>query len=306
MPAALLLLLFFSCNQDHSDYKEAAAPVAVREPARSSGAAEADSTAMTATYESDQFKAAAPPGNSNNKQPRIPVPPQPAANPDWDRKIIKTADLSIQTKSFPTFTARLHRLVHDNGGYISQEEQSQSNAEITNTVTIKVPVDRFDDLLQQLPADSDRLTDKKVSSQDVGMELVDTRSRLETKRQVRERYRDLLQHAQKMEDILPIQQNIDGIQEEMDVAAGRINYLGHSAALSTVNLKFFQVFDAGAVENPVPPTFLHRIKLSFLQGWDFLSGLLLGLLSIWPFWLAAGLGLAAWRSHRNHIGKKPV
>jgi hypothetical protein len=219
---------------------------------------------------------------------------------------IKTADLSIETKSFPSFTARLHRLVHDNGGYISQEEQTQSKAEITNAVSIKVPVDRFDDLLQQLPADSDRLADKKVSSQDISMELVDTRSRLETKRQVRERYRDLFQQAHKMEDVLSVQQNIDGIQEEMDVAAGRINYLGHAAAFSTVNLKFFQVLDAVAVENPAQPTLLHRIKLSFLQGWDFLSSLLLGLLSVWPLWLAVGLGLAAWRRHQVRITKKPA
>ena len=80
----------------------------------------------------------------------------------------------------------------------------------------------------------------------------------------------------------------------------------YSAAFSTVNLKFFQVLDAGAVENPATPTLLHQIKLSFLQGWDFLSSLLLGLLSIWPFWLAAGLGLAAWRQHRNHMSKKPA
>jgi hypothetical protein len=305
MLAALLLLLFFSCNnRAPRSNKDIAAPVAASAPARAS-AATADTTASLLTDEVAQYKADGPPGESR-KQPHIATPPQPAANPDWDRKIIKTADLSIETKSFPAFTSRLHRLVHDNGGYITQEEQTQSNAEIANTVSIKVPVDRFEDLLQRLPADSDRLIEKKISSQDVGMELVDTKSRLETKRQVRERYRDLLLQAHKMEDILSIQQQIDGIQEEMEGAAGRINYLGHAAALSTVNLKFFQVLDAGAVESPATPTLLHRISLSFLQGWDFLSSLLLGLLSVWPLWLAAGFGLAAWRRHQARTVKKPA
>jgi len=96
-------------------------------------------------------------------------------------------------------------------------------------MTIKVPVANFDDLLLQLPADSDKLVDKKISSQDVTMEVVDTKSRLETKREVRERYLELLRQAHKMEDILAVQSEINNIQQDMDQASGRIAWLGHSA-----------------------------------------------------------------------------
>jgi hypothetical protein len=139
------------------------------------------------------------------------------------------------------------------------------------------------------------------------MEVVDTKSRLETKKEVRERYLDLLKQAHKMEDILSIQQEIDGIQEQMDAAASRITYLSHSAAFSTINLKFYQIVDPGAIERPAPgPTFLHKIKLSLLVGWESLSTLCLGLLTVWPLWLAAGLGLMAWRRHRTRFYKKPA
>jgi hypothetical protein len=250
--------------------------------------------------QADQFKS--PAGAPHQPRPRQTAPP---ANPDWDRKIVKSADLSLETKSFPRFTDRLHKLVRDNGGYIAREEQTQTTAQVANTVSIKVPVDRFEDLVSQLPADSDRLTDKKVSSEDVSMEYVDTRSRLETKKEVRERYLDLLKQAHNMKDILAIQEEINGIQEEIDAASGRINYLGHAAAFSTVNLRFYQILDATVVDNP-QPTFLHRIKLSFLEGWEFLSTLGLGLLSIWPLWLAGILGYATWRRHRTRLSRKPA
>ncbi len=300
MPQALLLLLFFSCNQTHSG--EAKSSLAVPELER---AVAANSSVASLTDGNDLYKSPSP--DAPDKQPHIPTPStsQPTANPDWDRKIVKTATLSIETKSFPAFAERLHHLVRESGGYIAQEEQTQTSAQIANTVSIKVPVDRFDDLVHQLPADSDRLTDKKVSSQDVSIEYVDTRSRLETKKEVRERYLDLLKQAHNMKDILAIQQEIDGIQEEMDAASGRINYLGHAAAFSTVNLKFYQVLDATVVENP-QPSFPHKIKLSFLEGWEYLSTLALGLLSVWPLWLAAALGIAAWRRHQNRIDKKPA
>ena len=139
------------------------------------------------------------------------------------------------------------------------------------------------------------------------MEVVDTKSRLETKKEVRERYLDLLRQAHSMKDILSIQQEIDGIQEEMDAASGRITYLSHSAAFSTINLKFFQVLNPGADETPTSqPTFLHRIKLSFLEGWEYLSTVGLGLLSIWPLWLTAILGYATWRRHRARLSRKPA
>jgi hypothetical protein len=297
MPAALLLLLFVSCNQGGYK-KDAKAPIDV-----AASPAAADSTTVSPTDGEALYQSPSP-GNAR-QQTHIPTPSQPAANPDWDRKIIKTADLSIETKSFPRFTSRLRQLVRDNGAYIAQEAQTQNDYEIDNTISVKVPVDRFDDLLQQLPADSDRLTDKKVSSQDVSMEVVDTKSRLETKKEVRERYLDLLKQAHKMADILAIQQEIDGIQEEMDAAAGRVTYLSHAAAFSTINLKFFQVLNPPPPEPPTP-TFLHKIKLSLLEGWYYLSTLGLGLLSVWPLWLTLGLGLAVWRRHQNRINKKPA
>lgn len=313
IPAALLLLLFFSC-QNRSNYRakiEVPAISTNATPAANdfANASSADSTAVSSSYlrtpDEDQYKS--PSGTPQPSAPTKQTPiPTAVSNPDWDKKIIKTAELSIETKSFTRFTDRIHRLVRDNGGYIAQEEQTQSAGQIDNIISIKIPVDRFDDLLQQLPADSDRLTEKKVTSQDVSMEVVDTRSRLETKKEVRERYLDLLKQAHKMGDILSLQQEIDGIQEQMDAAAGRIAYLSHSAAFSTINLKFYQILDPAA-EIPTPePGFLDKIKRSFLAGWETLSSVCLGLLSVWPVWLAAGLGYMAWRRNRTRFIKKPA
>ncbi len=316
MLAALLLLLFFSCNQkgaDNSRSKVETSAVALSASPQTgananvlSGTVSVADTASGSSYFKEENQLQTPPSGAPGKQPRIQTPSPSAAKPDWDRKIVRTADLSIETKSFSRFTERLHRIVRESGGYIGQEEQSQTLAEIQNAVSIKVPVDRFEDLLQQLPADSDRVTERKVASQDVSLEVVDTRSRLGTKREVRERYLGLLKQANKMTDIFSIQQEIDGIQEQMEAAAGRINYLSHAAAFSTVNLKFFQVLDSGAGETPQTPTLLHRIKVSFLAGWDFLSELALNLLTVWPLWLALGLGLAAWRRHQSRAVKKPA
>ena len=74
-----------------------------------------------------------------------------------------------------------------------------------------------------------------------------------------------------------------------------------------MNLKFYQILDPAAHENPTPePTFLHKIKLSFLAGWEYFSAFCLGLLAIWPLWLTGGLCYLTWRRHRRRFDKKPA
>lgn len=307
MPAALLLLLCLSCHslnrKDPSLAKDGEVEKADIQQSVSGGAAAADSTAVVADNE-DQFRQS-PAGKGTPKRNVPTSAVAPAANPDWDKKIVKTADLSMEVKSFPAFTNRLHRAVQQSGGYIAQEQQIQSSYSIENTVTIKVPVDRFDDLLLQLPSDSDKLTEKKMNSEDVTMEVIDTKSRLETKKEVRERYLDLLKQARNMKDILAIQGEINEIQEEMDAASGRIAYLGHSAAFSTINLKFYQVLNPG-VEEDAPPSFLHKIKQSLQEGWNWGSSVLLGVCTLWPIWVMCLLGWMLWRRMIFRLPKRPA
>ncbi|HET9826268.1 MAG TPA: DUF4349 domain-containing protein [Chitinophagaceae bacterium] len=52
-----------------------------------------------------------------------------------------------------------------------------------------------------------------------------------------------------MQDILNVQNEINGIQEDIEAAAGRIEYLSHSSSYSTINLTYFQILDASAKNN---------------------------------------------------------
>jgi hypothetical protein len=298
MPAALLLFLCLACNNVNHKMP-AVTEEAAKEAAPVSSGAMADSSAVATD---NKFEEPSPRDQSpgqNKKQPS----PSPVANPDWDKKIIKTADLNVEVKSFPTFADRLRQNVKRSGGYIAQEQQTLSLSTIENTVTIKVPVDRFEDLLGDMTSDSDRLVEKKISSEDVTTQLVDTRSRLETKKEVRERYLELLRQAKSMKDILAVQDVINGVQEEMDAAAGRIAYLGHSAAFSTINLKFYQVLDATVKDDPTP-TFWHKLRDSVGEGWSWMSSFVLGLISIWPLFLLGGLGWIIVRRRLQNIREK--
>jgi hypothetical protein len=221
---------------------------------------------------------------SKQKQQQPAQHQQPAIKPDWDKKIIKTASLNLEVKDYNTFYSSLREKVRAAGGYIAQEEQRQSEYKIENSLTIKVPVDQFDNAVVQLTSSTEKINEKKITSQDVTTEIIDTKSRMEAKRQVRLRYMDLLKQAKNMDEILSVQSEINGIQEEIEAAAGRIEYLGHSSTFSTIHLTYYQILNSSAKDTG-KPSFGKELSNAFSTGWSWVGDLFVGLVSIWPLFL---------------------
>ena len=216
------------------------------------------------------------PKQKNGIKPANPVP-------DWDKKIIKNATLELEVKEGPVYYKSLREQVKSFGGYIAQEAQTETDYKSENRIVIKVPVDQFDMAIAAISDKAEKIHQRNISSEDVTGEIVDTRSRMEAKKQVRLRYLELLNQARTMPDILSVQTEINGIQEEIESAAGRVQWLGHAAAYSTINLTYFQVLNAKAKDES--PSFGSRLLHSFKTGGQWLLELLIGLVAIWPLLL---------------------
>lgn len=295
MPVALLVLTVIACNRSSKSSADLTRP-----DYKSVGSA--DSAVTTADLEKEQNAPAA-----NQSADQVGASDKQAANPDWEKKIIKTADISLEVKRYKLFDAGLLAAVRRFGGYIAQEEQSQSASRIENTITIRVPVEQFDEAVSQLTAvsDSDKLIRKKINSEDVIGEVVDTKSRMESKREVLHRYMELLKQARNMNEILKVQNEINDIQEQIESASGRIAYLSHAATFSTINLNYYQVLDMDALPNP-DPSFFYKLRMAFTEGGAWFGSLLLGLVGIWPLLLAGLLVFMGPRKWRISSRTKPT
>ena len=234
---------------------------------------------------------------SQNQKPQSEIKGVQQPRIDWNKKIIKNASVNLEVKNYQSFNDLLHGNIKRFGGYVAQEEQNQTDYKIENSITIKVPVDQFDDLVTALITGDQKLIDKKITSEDVTTQVVDTRSRMEAKKQVRLKYLDLLKEAKNMEEILNVQREINGIQEDIEAANGRVEYLSHSAAYSTINLTYFQVLDAAA-KNDGEVSYGTKIWRSFKIGWNWVGEFLIGLISIWPLFF---LGFACWFAYKKWI-----
>lgn len=300
---AVLLLTFNACNYNEGKSTEAAS-AAVPEVALAKMEETPGNGFVADSGANYNAGAPAPPQDKGQDPQRQQQPQQgtvqqaPSPNPDWDKKIIKNATLSVEVNDYTRFNELVRTAVKQSGGYIAQEEQNESDYKIENTVTIKVPVDQFDNAVSALTPGKEKVLIRKITSQDVTGEVVDTRSRLEAKRQVRLRYLDLLKQAKNMEEILQVQNEINELQEHMEAAAGRINYLSHAAAFSTIQLSYFQVLNPQAKDISTPPGFGKKVLLALGAGLEWVGELLILLLTLWPVWIALLTGWWLFRKYR--------
>lgn len=223
-----------------------------------------------------------------------PIQTIPASNPDWDSKIIKTATLRLEIKDFKKYNDYVHNTVRQFGAYVAQEDQNLSDEKSETTITIKVPVTQFEPMMNKLPADDSKVMEKKISTEDVTGEVVDTKSRLEAKKQMRLKYMEFLKQSKNMEEVLQVQNEINGIQEQIESAAGRVAFLSNQSAMSTINLTFYQPME-GYKPADATPSFLTRIGNAFKTGVSWIAELFVGLVSIWPLLLIVFAAYFGWK-----------
>ena len=293
--AALLLCLVFACNRSSENAKA----VVVDTETQNLGRKIDELKKFTNEQEPNT------PPSGNNKQQAPQQPDATAPNyADWEKKIIKNASLDLEVEDYNAYNQQVHNNVKQWGGYIAQEEQQTTEYRKENSLFLKVPVDQFDNIVQSLTSRKEKVIIKKITSEDVTGEVIDTRSRMAAKQQIRQRYMDLLKQAKNMEEILQVQNVINDIQVQIESATGRISYLTHASAFSTIQLTFFQVLKPGTPEVK-EPSFGTRVLDSLKNGLLWIGELLLLILNLWPLMLLGPIifwGFKKWRSTRLKAG----
>ena len=230
---------------------------------------------------------------------------QSNASIDWDKKIIKTATLKFEVKDFKNYTSTVYKTVKEYGGYIAQEEQNLTNEKLETTISIKVPVEQFENIMNQLPGTVVKVIERKITTDDVTGEVIDIKARLEAKKQMREKYLDFLKQSKNMQEVLQVQAEINNLQEGMESAALRVNFLNHQSAMSTILLTFFQPLE-GFKPGQSNPTFISRIADAFKSGGRWIADILIGLVTLWPLFLFIPLGVFLFRKMFPNKIKQPL
>ena len=206
------------------------------------------------------------------------------------RKIIRTGDMKFKVNSLEKSTKVIQALTQKCNGFISNMNQNNSSYLASNILAVRVPIDQFDYFLFQMKEEALYADYIRVNAKDVTEEFIDIENRLKTKKEVQRRYIEILQNkAKTVEDVLAAEEKIRVIQEEIESREGRLRYLKDNIALSTINIEMYEEIEAGAVAVVHEKGFLSKAKDGFVNGWNFILELLVGLINIWPVLLIVSL-----------------
>jgi len=158
-----------------------------------------------------------------------------------ERKIIKNAEVSVLVEDSDIAIDRLTQVVSDVNGYIvSSRVWYQPHADGENykyaTVTLGVPVDRFEIAMRRVRGLALRVLDENASGEDVTDQFVDLQSRLSNLEATQARIQSFLDDAQSVDEALRINEELASIEAQIEEVKGRMNYLSDRSAFSTITV----------------------------------------------------------------------
>jgi hypothetical protein len=199
-----------------------------------------------------------------------------------ESKIIKTAHLVFQVNNLETSKKRISQLVNAEGGYIANLEESNDRTRIQASLTIRVPANCFDSLVENILKEGIYISGSNIERKDVTEEFLDIKARMETQKALEARYREILRQARNVEEILKVEASLSSIREQIEAKEGRLKYLAHQAEYSTIQAQAYQTLPYTPPPKSAGRGFFSRIATSLIDGWIGLVDFIIDLLSAWP------------------------
>lgn len=173
-----------------------------------------------------------------------PAPPMPAPTAgetaaEVDQKIIKTASLDLQVEDVPQAAKRAAELATERGGFVQGSSVSENGAgRKYGSVTVRVPAEKFEDLLGALRSLAKVVRNESISGQDVTEQYTDLAARLKNAKAQETTYLAVLAQAKTVEEILKVQRYLGDIRESIERYEGQMKYLTNRTSYSTVSVSF--------------------------------------------------------------------
>jgi len=153
-----------------------------------------------------------------------------------DRLIIKTATMSLIITDTQEAIGTVTALATGAGGFVLNTNTYHEGEQLLATMVIKVPVEKFEDILAQLRQMAFKVDAESTSGQDVTEEYADLEAQLRNLKATEEQLLTFLDKTQNVDEALKVYRELTNIRGQIERIQGRMNYLSKSAAMSTITV----------------------------------------------------------------------
>lgn len=203
-----------------------------------------------------------------------------------EQKIIKSGYLSGNTDNFDGLSADITALVTEYAGYIENANIHVYDYDRNlkrGDYTLRVPSESYEAFKTAL-AGKFVVLSQSENVENLTTQYYDTESRLNTKRASEQRLLEMLTKAEKVEDLIALEQQLSEVRTEIELLENSLLNIDRLASYSTVTLSITEVREAELM--PVADDLGSRMRGSFNSSINFITGTFESLVV-----LAAGLAV---------------
>jgi len=178
------------------------------------------------------------------------------------RKVIKTANLNLQTLDFDEFQTALDAKIAESGAYLQYADVSGTDyygGRKSANYTIRVPEANLNRFLAGVEGIA-TVTNKTIGEEDVTLSYVDTETRIKTLEIEQERLLALLEKADDLEYIIRLEERLSEVRYNIESYQAKLRTYDDKITYSTVRIS---VYEVTRVQEKAPETLWERISNGF-------------------------------------------
>ncbi|MBQ8783793.1 MAG: DUF4349 domain-containing protein [Clostridia bacterium] len=201
-----------------------------------------------------------------------------------NRKIVKTASISIRTKNYDTFITALNQKIEQCGGYIEQsQEHNYDNASNRfANMDVRIPAENLDKFIEEL-AVIGTITSKAITSDDITDSYIDVESRINALETEEKTLLGILEKAENLSDVIELQDRLSQVRADLESLKAQKQSYDGMISYSGVSLEINEV--ERVVESD--DTFLGEVKEKLMNNLydlgDFFRELAINLIAALPY-----------------------
>ena len=160
------------------------------------------------------------------------------------RKIIKDADIDVETEKYDDFKDFLDKEIKKAGGYIESLSEDNNSYDYirtrSQTVTIRVPADKLDNFINDLSG-AGTVTSKNVYVRDITGDYIDTQSRITALETEYDALLAILAKAETVSDLLTVQNRLTEVNAELESCKSKLKTYDELVSYSTLRINVSEV-----------------------------------------------------------------
>ncbi len=207
------------------------------------------------------------------------------------RKLIRTVNLSAETREFDKFIANITSKIDSLGGYVESSDINGNSYDTYSTrsayIVARIPENKLDGFVTGVE-EASNITNKNERAEDVTLQYADVEAHRDSLKIEQARLNELLEQADTLENIIELENRLAEVRYEIESYESRLRLMSNQVQFSTVNLDVYEVKEY-TPEPVVELSFGQRLYAEFTDScktaWETIQDFVIGFIAFIPLLL---------------------